>query len=256
MADLITGWITINGQQFRMTLSDAAAALAALGGQTSDATLTALATLNGTPGLVTQTAADTFTKRSLAVGTQGITWANADGSAGNPTLSLASVLESIGVAGKVQASHVDTNFIVNRAYSEYTTNAALSTLIPVDDTIPQNTEGTEIVTASITPKTTTNRVRVRFEGWLTSAVATTHAAAALFINTTANALAVSFVTVEFGSWRQLVLEFEHVPASTSAQTYKIRVGGETRTVHMNGGTAGRFFGGAARATLVLEEIKA
>lgn len=79
--------------------------------QPLDATLTALAALDGTAGLLTQTGADTFVRRSLANAAAGITWTNPAGSAGNPTPVLANdlaALEGLGSTGIAVRTGSDT----------------------------------------------------------------------------------------------------------------------------------------------------
>jgi len=87
--------------------------------QPLDSTLTALAAYN-TNGILTQTAADTFTGRTITAGT-GISVANGNGVAGNPTISatgttIGDLPETSFSAANNQASPVDvTGFLFNNA---------------------------------------------------------------------------------------------------------------------------------------------
>jgi hypothetical protein len=87
-----------------------------------------------------------------------------------------------------------------------------------------------------------------------------NAAAALFIAGPNDALAVShrFVTAS-GSpavATDFTIVFEHVPGSTSAQTYSVRVGPASGTLYINGNTSTQPYGAKQISALVLEEIYA
>lgn len=144
----------------------------------------------------------------------------------------------------------------------YTANTNLSAQIPYDDTIPQNTEGTQILTLTITPKSASNKILLRFQGFFASSGANgaDAAIAALFRNSTVNAIGASAVGCDTGvaeSPAHLVLELEDSPGTTVATTYSLRVGASAAvSFRANGTSAARRFGGVAQCTLVAEEVAA
>lgn len=145
--------------------------------------------------------------------------------------------------------------VIQSVAATYASNADLSTTIPSDDTIPQNTEGTEVVTISITPTSASSTIEIEFRG-MGAASGSANLVAALFKDSGANALAVS--TGIAGSVNlpgPIGIIYQESAGSTSARTYKIRVGANTGTCRLNGTTTARLYGGTSAATLVVREIK-
>lgn len=136
----------------------------------------------------------------------------------------------------------------------YTANTTLSTLIPFDDTTPTISEGDEILTASITPTSSSNKVKITFDGFGTADGSNSLCIAALFRGSTCVQ-----VIASGSNTLQTNMGFTYIdsPATTGATTYSIRVGAPTGTngMRMNGTISARRFGGTSKATMRLEEIE-
>ncbi len=154
------------------------------------------------------------------------------------------------------AADMPAGCLIQSLAASSATNADLSTAIPNDDSLPQNTEGTEIVTQAITPASSTSIIEIE-AGWYAAGSAATLITGALFVDSTANALAAG--TAVAGSVSQPCpgrLIHRETAGSTSARTYKLRVGPHTGTIRLNGSTSGRLMGGALKTWIVVREIKA
>ncbi len=131
-----------------------------------------------------------------------------------------------------------------------------SSVIPDDDTIPQNTEGTQILTLAITPKSASSNLLILFAtgGTPTGSDA---AIAALFVDSTANALAAQYISASASAEAYSgTLEYFVASASTTSRTYKIRIGcsSSATSFKVNGNGSGRVFGGVASTMLIIIEF--
>lgn len=137
----------------------------------------------------------------------------------------------------------------------YTANANLA-VIPSDDTIPQITEGTQLLTLNITPRFASSKIRLTFNGFA-SADAASAITVALFRVGTSNALKATQANVASINTRiELNIDWIDSPATTTTQTYTIRAGPNNVVARMNGTSAARLLGGAAACTLVAQEFTA
>ena len=145
--------------------------------------------------------------------------------------------------------------ITTRAYAENTATQLATTLMVSDDTIPQQSEGDEILTCAITRLSASSRLRIRAHVPC-SVNGTIQIILGLFQDTTANALAaVSTSTGGSDVLNHLTLEHEMASGSTGSTTFKLRIGPvSSANVRTNGISTGRLFGGVMKTTLTVEEI--
>ena len=133
-----------------------------------------------------------------------------------------------------------------------------STVMPFDDSIPQNTEGDQYMTLAITPTSATNKLKI------TVVVNGGHGAtgahkicAGLFQDSTAGALAAGYSTLaDSSSVGQISFVHYMTSGTTSSTTFKVRAGGaDAGTFTFNGYSSGRIFGGIIASSITIQEIK-
>lgn len=174
--------------------------------------------------------------------------------------SNSSVLSSLGigsanqvlqnVAGTVGWAFTNILQMVSTSTSSAVDTAGTS--IPDDDTIPQITEGTEILSLSVTPKSSSSTLLILFTTGGTPA-ASGAATAALFVDSTSNALSAQYLSQSASAEAfSGTLEYIVTSGSTTSRTYRIRVGGADFKV--NGKASGRVLGGVASTMLIIIEF--
>lgn len=132
-------------------------------------------------------------------------------------------------------------------------STAGTTAIPYDNTIPQNTEGDQVLTKSATAKSAADlwRVDVVTHG---SNSGNSHYTAALFQDSTASALASASHWGVLDRMGQHQLSYTAVANSTSSTTFNVRIGSVSGTTYLNGEGAAGLYNGTIRSYLRITEI--
>jgi len=142
--------------------------------------------------------------------------------------------------------------------SVYVDSAAYQTgtvVLPLDNTTPQNTEGDEYETVTITPKSATNKLIIECEALLTTTASGNWMTMALFQDSTADALRASAAytpTANSGTW--VTLRYEMTAGTTSSTTFKIRAGGNAAGTTGWGGAGGGLFNSNLGQFLKVTEV--
>lgn len=132
-----------------------------------------------------------------------------------------------------------------------------ATDLPYDNSIPQNTEGDEVLTLAITPKYSTSILEITFTSEVTCDATAPDISVALFQDATVNALAAKGYKTFATLARTAFLRHIMVSGTTSSTTFKIRVGSSTGNCYVNGDTSGnRLMGGVSNTRLTIKEYMA
>lgn len=146
----------------------------------------------------------------------------------------------------------DTNisqFLVQSVHTQTGDGTAGTTILPLDDTIPQITEGDQYMTLAITPKHISNILQIDVSiGALSHSANGIGLSMALFQDATANALAATIVGFPSGLaaadqvWSGF-LRYRMTAGTTSSTTFRVRAGGSAAgTTSFNARASGGLFG--------------
>jgi hypothetical protein len=154
-----------------------------------------------------------------------------------------------------------TGDIVQTKWKSIAGHAAITTQLPYDDTIPQNTEGDEVLTLAITPTSSVNILEITSSVIALLSAGGGHDACslALFQDTTAGALAATSSVIYESRPSQVSLFHKMLAGTTSATTFKIRAGTIilSADLYINAyDSTTRVFGGVATTNLKITEIMA
>jgi hypothetical protein len=132
-----------------------------------------------------------------------------------------------------------------------------STIIPWDNTIPQNSEGDQYMSLAITPTSATNVLLIQVVGNFANSAAAASTIMALFQDTGVNALAVAWARSQGANdANEMEISYYMVAGTINSTTFKVRAGPEgAATLTFNGQAGTAFLGGTLMSSITITEIK-
>lgn len=161
-----------------------------------------------------------------------------------------------GTVKKVASTSLPGLKVLQVVTSSTTSVVTINSLIPRDDSIPQNTEGVEILTLSITPQSASSTLYMEFLCFGTTDL-NGIAQGAIFVDSVADAIYATESPRSTLSYGVPVKMSFFVPSvSTTARTYKVRLGvSGSNNFYVNANSLGvRLFGGVSIATFQITEM--
>jgi hypothetical protein len=156
----------------------------------------------------------------------------------------------------ISGSKLGTDAVLQVKNFQTGASDTVTTTIPYDDTIPQITEGGEVMTLAFTPKSASSKLLINVITHISASVDSLPITA-LFVGTTANALATCFTHAYGSGDNPLNHTLNHFMTSGTASelTFRVRVGcNNAGTVTFNGRSGVRKYGGSLASSITITEI--
>jgi hypothetical protein len=156
------------------------------------------------------------------------------------------------LTGTIAAAALPAGSVLQVVNSQTGAFASGTTQMPLDNTIPQITEGFQVLSLAITPISATSKLLFNVNVQVVPQTAA-WVGAALFQGATANAIA---ATGSYWAAGGGVVPFNHfmVSGTTSSTTFTVRVGlNAAGTLYINGAP---YWGGVANTSITITEIAA
>jgi len=159
---------------------------------------------------------------------------------------------------KLDYKTVGAGTTVAFSHASDATYTAITATFPYDDTLPQNTEGTQILSLSHTPKSSSHILKIEVVVPMAADGGTGDSIIALFKDSDASAMACTSTNNQSGNRLDFnTLTYVMTAGTTSAITFKVRAGGKAgNNSYVNGVNSGRLFGGALISYITVTEFKA
>jgi hypothetical protein len=149
--------------------------------------------------------------------------------------------------------------VLQTTYAELTTTGTGTNTIPYDATIPQITEGNEILTCTITPKSSTSSLLI-FVSTFIGEVANNgnYPCAALFRDATVDAVSAMTDYAVNGNNGISACDINMIckipSTATVSTTIRLRVGMDIGTIRWNGAVSTQYYGTAQKTTITIMEV--
>jgi hypothetical protein len=149
----------------------------------------------------------------------------------------------------------DHDIVIQTVQTSYATANQVSAVIADDDSIPQQSEGEQLVALAITPTSATNKLKIEAYIPIGFDSSGNFAIACLFQDSITNALTVYPCSAVYTLYQTIPLVHYMTAGTTSETTFKLRLGVTAGLVTVNGKGGARRWGGKCKVEFIITELK-